>query len=158
MDKMMKAMKKCVEEMVEQLSVKYKFDKAEALEYIMPAGETVRGRPTKQKKKVVNKTEMVEDVIKTLMEEGGAALNAEAVAVAVAAVAAPAVAVAAVTETVAAVAEVKADAPVTETVAVVEAALVKEKKKAAPKKKRRRRKWQSQQSQQWPSQSQQWLK
>ena len=172
MDKMMKAMKKCVEEYVEQLSVKYKFDKAEALEYIMPAGETVRGRPTKQKKKVVNKTEMVEDVIKTLMEEGGnplsnPVLNAEAVAVAApavaepvtepvavieaapvkekkkpapkkkkaeaeVAVAAPAVAVAAVTET---VAEVKADAPVTEPVAVVEAAPLTEKKKAAPKKK-----------------------
>ena len=128
MDKMMKAMKKCVEEYVEQLSVKYKFDKAEALEYIMPAGETVRGRPTKAKKKVVNKTEMVEDVIKTLMEEGGnplsnPALNAEAVAVTAPAVAEP-------------VAEVKADAPVTETVAVVEAAPVKEKKKAAPKKKK----------------------
>ena len=53
-------------------------------------------------------------------------------AVAAPAVAAPAVAVAAVTET---VAEVKADAPVTEPVAVVEAAPLTEKKKAAPKKK-----------------------
>ena len=68
----MKAMSKCVEEMVQQLSAKYGFDKAEALEFIMPAGEAVRGRPSKPKKKVVNKTEMVEDVIKTIMEEGGA--------------------------------------------------------------------------------------
>ena len=89
----MKAMTKVVEEYVEKLSVKYNFDKAEALEYIMPAGETTRGRPTKQKKKVVNKTEMVEDVIKTLMEEGGNPLSNPAqnagvteVAVAVAAV------------------------------------------------------------------------
>ena len=202
----MKAMKKCVEEYVEQLSVKYKFDKAEALEYIMPAGETVRGRPTKAKKKVVNKTEMVEDVIKTLMEEdmsngirpdhaeyvgNGTTLSdvcdamlmpkdrenldedvlgltlTEAVAVmkyseTVAAVMEAPVYYAAVVEAapikekkkpapkkkkaeaevavaapaVAAVAEVKADAPVTEPVAVVEAAPVKEKKKAAPKKKK----------------------
>ena len=68
MDKMMKAMTKCVEEMVLQLSTKYGFDKAEALEFIMPAGETVRGRPSKPKKKVVNKTEMVEDVIMSIME------------------------------------------------------------------------------------------
>jgi hypothetical protein len=68
MDKMMKSMSKCVEEMVLQLSTKYGFDKAEAMEFIMPAGEAVRGRPSKPKKKVVNKTEMVEDVIKTIME------------------------------------------------------------------------------------------
>jgi len=72
MEKMMKSMTKCVEEMVLQLSTKYGFDKAEAMEFIMPAGEAVRGRPSKPKKKVVSKTEMVEDVIKTIMEEGGA--------------------------------------------------------------------------------------
>jgi hypothetical protein len=68
MDKMMKSMSKCVEDMVLQLSTKYGFDKAEAMEFIMPAGEAVRGRPSKPKKKVVNKTEMVEDVIMSIME------------------------------------------------------------------------------------------
>ena len=68
MDKIMKSMVKQVEDLVIQLSEKYGFDKAEALEFIMPAGEAVRGRPSKPKKKVVNKTEMVEDVIKTIME------------------------------------------------------------------------------------------
>ena len=77
MDKMMKAMTKSVEEMVSLLGDKYGFDKAEALEFIMPGGEITRGRPSKPKKKVVNKTEMVEDVIKTIME--GAPQEAEAV-------------------------------------------------------------------------------
>ncbi len=76
----MKSMVKQVEELVIQLSEKYGFDKAEALEFIMPAGEAVRGRPSKPKKKVINKTEMVEDIIKTIMDEGCAAVtNAEAV-------------------------------------------------------------------------------
>ena len=154
----MKAMKKCVEEMVEKLSVKYKFDKAEALEYIMPAGETVRGRPTKQKKKVVNKTEMVEDVIKTLMEEdmsngirpdhaeyvgNGTTLSDVCDAMlmpkdrenldedVLGLTLTEAVAVMKYSETVAAVME----APVYKA-AVVEAAPVKEKKKPAPKKKK----------------------
>ena len=113
----MKAMTKVVEEYVEQLSTKYNFDKAEALEFIMPAGETTRGRPSKPKKKVVNKTEMVEDVIKTIMEEGGAgAINVEAVP----AQAEPV--------TVAAEGGLKGDAPLVEA--------PKEKKKAAPKKKK----------------------
>ena len=73
----MKAMTKSVEEMVSLLGDKYGFDKAEAFEFIMPGGEITRGRPSKPKKKVVNKTEMVEDVIKTIME--GAPQEAEAV-------------------------------------------------------------------------------
>ena len=109
----MKTMTKCVEEMVLQLSAKYGFDKAEALEFLMPAGEAVRGRPSKPKKKVVNKTEMVEDVIKTIMEEGGAASlsNPAVEAEAVTAQAEPVIVAAAV-----------AEAPI--------------KKKAAPKKKK----------------------
>ena len=113
MDKMMKAMTKSVEEMVSLLGEKYGFDKAEALEFIMPGGEITRGRPSKPKKKVVNKTEMVEDVIKTIMEQGVAPITlAEPNAV------------------VAAVAEEKADAP--EGGLKGDAPL---KKKAAPKKK-----------------------
>ena len=114
MDKMMKAMTKSVEEMVSLLGEKYGFDKAEALEFIMPGGEITRGRPSKPKKKVVNKTEMVEDVIKTIMEQGVAPITlAEPNAV------------------VAAVAEEKADAP--EGGLKGDAPL---KKKAAPKKKK----------------------
>ena len=43
MDKMVKAMSALVKEMVGELSIKYKFDKAEALEWIMPSVETTRG-------------------------------------------------------------------------------------------------------------------
>ena len=118
MDKMMKAMSKCVEEMVLQLSTKYGFDKAEALEFIMPAGETVRGRPSKPKKKVVNKTEMVEDVIMSIMEEVGAPLSNPALE-AVTAQAEPVI--------VASEGGLKGDTPLVETPL---------KKKAAPKKKK----------------------
>ena len=40
---MVKAMSALVKEMVGELSIKYKFDKAEALEWIMPSVETTRG-------------------------------------------------------------------------------------------------------------------
>ena len=151
MDKMMKAMTKSVEEMVSLLGDKYGFDKAEALEFIMPGGEITRGRPSKPKKKVVNKTEMVEDVIKTIME--GAPQEAEAVPAQAEPVIVAAVVEAPKEKKKAAPRKKKADAVVVEVAAVaaepepvivavaaateekasVEAAPIK--KKAAPKKK-----------------------
>ena len=117
----MKSMVKQVEDLVIQLSEKYGFDKAEALEFIMPAGESVRGRPSKPKKKVINKTEMVEDIIKTIMEEGCGAVvaNAEAEPVIVAAAVAPEGVLEAPIKKKAAPKKKKAEAPVVEAVALV---------------------------------------
>ena len=64
---MMMAMKKVLKEAVISLSEKYGFDKEEALLYIMPA--VSKGRPANGVKRVVNKKEMVEDVIDKCFNE-----------------------------------------------------------------------------------------
>ena len=82
----MKVVKKFETETVTKLSTKYGFDLAEALAYLHPAEEEkARGRPEK-KKRVVNKEQMVTDVIQSLLadaeKEKVVAEDAEVVAVA----------------------------------------------------------------------------
>ena len=68
---MMKSAQKYRDEIIMMLSEKYNFPGTEGIAYINEKEsieeEKVRGRPEKKKKTVVNKTEMVEDVIKTIM-------------------------------------------------------------------------------------------
>ena len=83
---LMKVVKKFETETVTKLSTKYGFDLAEALAYLHPAEEEkARGRPEK-KKRVVNKEQMVTDVIQSLLadaeKEKVVAEDAEVVAVA----------------------------------------------------------------------------
>ena len=67
-NQMNKAVEKYVATVVERLSTQYNFDAAEALAFLKPtAEEKGRGRPGKQVKKVVNKSEMVEEVITELL-------------------------------------------------------------------------------------------
>ena len=67
---MEKVMKNYGEEVVRKLSTKYKFDYEEGMKAIEEEDEEMnRGRPTKTVKKVVNKVEMVEDVISTLLKD-----------------------------------------------------------------------------------------
>lgn len=83
---LMKVVKKYETETVTKLSVKYGFDAAEALAYLHPAEEEkARGRPEK-KKRVVNKEQMVTDVIQSLLADAEKATvvaeTAEVIAVA----------------------------------------------------------------------------
>ena len=65
------------EVLIKKLSARYKFDAADALEYVRSEAalkdevsvEEKRGRPEKKAKKVVNKGEMVEETIETILAE-----------------------------------------------------------------------------------------
>jgi len=65
--KMMNALETYTAEVVEKLSGKYGFDAAEALTYVKEETAVSRGRPEKKSKKVVNKGEMVEAQIETIL-------------------------------------------------------------------------------------------